>query len=538
MKLMSDFFTQIKKHSNNIIAATIIDMEAKNSNKEWKGGIEYIGLTEDGTQILVVPENKQGMFFRGGVHETILLRNDVFPKEFTFSNRQFISCEITHTNEREIIVQFNTDNLSRQVCAIPKWKLKLNSLQNPQSRFYSFKVKSYREKHGIILSPKQLVDKLFPEKFNQLQIEAFNSIFIEKRNIEILDSDRILEVYDGSNYYDPSSGVLGGSCMRYKSCNPYMLFYAKNHVKIVVLWRDGLVAGRALLWENVETDFLSRDESYSFMDRIYTNEEKDVMNFIEFAKENGFIYKRRQSYDDKIGFIYKNKEYTGHIKYKLEKFHFQYYPYADTLSFLEFPYVSNDENDRGDGVITSTGGDISGGHSGVYCELDGQTYHSRNETIWSNISETYILRSKSYRSKDGKNVYHKEDALSKGLLTKCPKCGEIVDPTELVDNGTILGCAHCTIKLYNSEIVYTSDEIFEFNFKWYKKSDGIYSDILDSLIPTEGSIFIDKLNSYIPQEYVEDITKMLQTLENASATNAAYGTSITNWQKVIDMYNL
>ena len=109
------------------------------------------------------------------------------------------------------------------------------------------------------------------EKFvNQYKAtyDKFKGIFI---NFELINGEEIKDWYMEDNYLD-STGTLGNSCMRYKSCQNFFDIYTDNQAScnLLILKKtdtnnpDGKIKGRALVWK-IESPV----KGY-FMDRIYS----------------------------------------------------------------------------------------------------------------------------------------------------------------------------------------------------------------------------------------------------------------------------
>jgi hypothetical protein len=176
-------------------------------------------------------------------------------------------------------------------------------------------------------------------------------------NFKVVSGEDITKYYLHSNYdkrANESTG-LGISCMRYDKCQPYMDFYVKNNVEMVVLMSDDpnqkeKIMGRAILWTIKNIDGQSVDRK--FMDRVYTITDYDVQSFKDYAIKNGWLYKNSQNRhpselicDPKDSSIKRVTMMTDK-NYKKTKF----FPYLDTLCFFywEDGYLSNSQSMDGD----------------------------------------------------------------------------------------------------------------------------------------------------------------------------------------------
>jgi len=146
-----------------------------------------------------------------------------------------------------------------------------------------------------------------------------------------------------------SSGTLGGSCMRSANKSKFFDIYCQNldKVQMLILYPDDVrdkIMGRAIVWK------LDEPDSRYYMDRIYTNNDSDQYIFIEYAKQNGWLYKSSQVFNWNLPIVDPKKSETKWIPMSLtvKSGEYKYYPYLDTLQFY------NPET----GLLTSDG-DIS-----------------------------------------------------------------------------------------------------------------------------------------------------------------------------------
>jgi hypothetical protein len=265
----------------------------------------------------------------------------------------------------------------------------------------------------FIAKPGSFVKKVF-KNVSDKEIENFSNLYRNSQNKEILNfeivsGESIRKWYYEDNYQSNSSS-LGSSCMRYDSCQNYMDLYCQNQdvVQMLILL-DGhrRLVGRALLW-NTEP---------KVMDRIYTvNDERWVYHFQKWAKENGYLYKYEQKWNNTLHFSSQNEEKTClELSVKLNKFDFEYYPYLDTFKFLDskngmlYNYQPNSERFI---TLSSGNGDTQNRN---FLKLDDLTkiYHYESEIFfvdylnlhthesrvyYSEVNDCYILRSDSIYS--------------------------------------------------------------------------------------------------------------------------------------------
>jgi hypothetical protein len=192
---------------------------------------------------------------------------------------------------------------------------------------------------GLASSVAKLKDKDFEDFVNLYKAATVK----EDHKFELVNGENIRKYYDYNNYAFKERGTLGSSCMKHEECQDYFDIYVKNPKVcslLVYLNGSGEVLGRALVWK------LSKAPgSEYFMDRIYTNNDSDVIKFTNYADEKGWMYRYRQNCDnyDALVFKYKGQNIVGEIQVDLSKSDFDQYPFLDTLCCLnrEKKYLSN-----------------------------------------------------------------------------------------------------------------------------------------------------------------------------------------------------
>jgi hypothetical protein len=172
------------------------------------------------------------------------------------------------------------------------------------------------------------------EKFVNYYKSYFN---YDPSKLIVVSGDDVKKYYLEDNYYRPDGyryGTLWNSCMRQSERNKFMNLYVFNDVKMLVLLADdGTVRARALLWDNVK-DFNS-DNTYKFMDRIYTVYDHDVDVFKKWSKENGYLTKWEQNAKTELYIDIDGNPERKHLYVILEKHNLSYYPYLDTFKYYD-----------------------------------------------------------------------------------------------------------------------------------------------------------------------------------------------------------
>ena len=168
------------------------------------------------------------------------------------------------------------------------------------------------------------------------------------KQFDVVKGDDISNWYDEDNYQS-GGGTLNNSCMA--SVNPsYFDIYCNNRqVSMVILYSENgtitgdkyvsdKIRGRAILWD---AEF--EGSPIKFMDRIYTTHDSDVELFKQFAEKNGWWYKTSQSMEQWEQITDGTTRKLGRIIVRADEVEFDYYPYMDTMSYLN----------TGDNIITN-----------------------------------------------------------------------------------------------------------------------------------------------------------------------------------------
>lgn len=289
-------------------------------------------------------------------------------------------------------------------------------------------------------------------------VNLFKSTYQKQSNKFIIVSGKDIENYYHEDSYATIIGQLGSSCMRHDSCSEYFGIYVKNEcVRLLVyLNESGKVLGRAIIWKLDE----SPCEAQYFMDRIYTASDSDLIKFQNYADQEGWLrkYKNTSHGETSIMFIYKGNPVLGKITVNLNKAKFEYYPYMDTVSYVNVSkkFASNVE---GKNMITcddtegeaEEGCDECGG-KGVYTGYCPRCNNGKSYCI--NCTGSGNVRCQECRGTSFKIDTVKECDLCHGKKNRCSKChgkGQVGDRCDnckhgyvkcLVCNGS--GQSNCT----------------------------------------------------------------------------------------------
>lgn len=228
--------------------------------------------------------------------------------------------------------------------------------------------------HSFADALKKLTDKDFEDFVNLYKA----SKVIEDQKFELVAGKKIRKYYDGDMYAHGNRGTLGSSCMRGDECQDYFDIYTENpEVCSLLVYLDskGYVLGRAIVWKLSH----SPCEAKYFMDRIYCSNDSDMIKFMNYADEQGWCYKYKQSneYMSQLLFKYRGKKIIGEATVELKKADFSEYPYLDTLYCLnrKKKYISN-VSFVGVENLQDTGGECNGCFD---CEGKGYEEYACNE---------------------------------------------------------------------------------------------------------------------------------------------------------------
>lgn len=290
----------------------------------------------------------------------------------------------------------------------------------------------------------RLIQKLYPDTFPlngkpgydiESFVKEYMSLFeTDEKNIKIVEGHDIIYWYNEKNY-ENGEGTLQNSCMRYDMCGEFLNFYAinKDKIKLVILLsKDGKLKSRSLLWK---LDKLNDKSSHQmFMDRIYYTNEKDLLNMINFAKKNKFLYKNKQSsypneelIDPNINDTIKDpKLIINDIMYDISTIKF---PFVDTVCYYN-PYDKKISNYViGDNYVdlSSTNGKTNIIWSSRYNDI---LIKKTPNVVYDDYNEEYIkkedsivlygdgFKSEQYIHKDNKTVHSKYNNKNY-LLNEC-----------------------------------------------------------------------------------------------------------------------
>jgi hypothetical protein len=189
-----------------------------------------------------------------------------------------------------------------------------------------------------------------------IDIESFVNMFKAERDknknyerFELVKGRDIKFWYNQKNYsrFIQEDTTLAKSCLRYEESGKFLEMYVNNPdlVNMLILKDDvEKLRGRALVW------YLTYPENRIYMERIYTINDSDVELYKRYAREQGWLYKTRQTYGYQHNIVdgKTNEELYWEnfpMRVQLKRKPVNYFPYLDTLC------VYNSET----GVISNEG---------------------------------------------------------------------------------------------------------------------------------------------------------------------------------------
>lgn len=191
----------------------------------------------------------------------------------------------------------------------------------------------------------KLVKKIAKEEYHK----QLTNYILAKTNFDfkIVTGEDIRYWYHQDQYLE-LKGELGTSCMRYESCQEYFDLYTENpQVSMAILHLEDKLLARCIIWNNY------------YIDRRYgiSTKEQDIL--FEKVKDHLGTYQN---------IWLTQSDFRGDIVIELDKTKFDYYPFCDSLFFLNTSNntIHNDKYGRIDKSLGHLEGDS---------ELNNRCYH-------------------------------------------------------------------------------------------------------------------------------------------------------------------
>ena len=249
------------------------------------------------------------------------------------------------------------------------------STKGRQSIKYGKGLRKFTERYTSYLS-----DNIY-EQYHNFIYSEFNFT----HELRLVSGEDIRTFYHNINQNN-NIRALENSCMKHSRCQPYLEMYVKSpNVKLLVaLNKNEVVQGRALIFENVTDD---NGQEYTVMERIYTDD-KYISNFKEYAKEKGWIYKSRQTWDKEPFIAANGTQIPQRLSVTFQNPTNERYPYMDSFKYTDDinSYTITLNTDHGVMALTTTTGNIDG-HDTVE-DYYGNTI-DRDVACWSSMTDSY-----------------------------------------------------------------------------------------------------------------------------------------------------
>ena len=200
------------------------------------------------------------------------------------------------------------------------------------------------------------------EDFTNLYKATYDFMQDVLKQFDVVKGGKIAYWYD-SNHYVKGGGTLNNSCMAEVDESYFDIYVQNPQVSLVILYSDDgtisgekytstKIKGRAILW-----DANINGKDVKFMDRIYTVQDSDVDLFKQFAEKNEWWYKTKQSMEQSDPVTNGKETISGpNIKVSLDDWDFEYYPYLDTMSYLDVEDSILSNRNIGERMLRDTGG--------------------------------------------------------------------------------------------------------------------------------------------------------------------------------------
>jgi 6-pyruvoyl-tetrahydropterin synthase len=273
-------------------------------------------------------------------------------------------------------------------------------------------------KDRISVRLSRVVNKLSSTQYSPDKIDTFTRKVMAKLTKEgykfkLVNEYEIGFWYNQSNYAE-ISGSLGNSCMREKSESFFNLYNDNKDVcsMLILLDEENKLIGRALVWKlNLHHHTKAPKELY-FMDRQYVIDETDVERFRQYADEQGWAYKTKNSHSSLYDVTYKGVNQSIAMEVQIEGGNYKNYPYMDTFKKYDpdtgILYNNDSEEDSGGlYILNSTTGDyteISEEEEGIYSEYEDRTI-DEDYAVWSDAVQSYLHVDNAIEIRSGSRRY-------------------------------------------------------------------------------------------------------------------------------------
>tara|TARA_R100000995_G_scaffold16783_1_gene6658 strand:+ start:12289 stop:13416 length:1128 start_codon:yes stop_codon:yes gene_type:complete len=310
--------------------------------------------------------------------------------------------------------------------------------------------------------------------------------------------------------------------------------------------KDGKIAGKSLIWDNVEVYMDGEWQTRKVMDRIYTVEDKYIQAVAEWGFMNGYIVRDERNYDERMKFYFDLSDFNTrnyrHLSMRVDSALFSeadYFPYTDTFHFDDDCYITNDDDGCYERSYCSTGGGSSEYEDEDYVTLacgervhqddatwveDRGEYYCNDDVTWvgdyayhyddvvEDVDGDYIHNDNAVETYFGDTVH--EDRIAS---TDCSDAYNYID--EDVDNGRVVMAtageyedgyilADDSVELGDGTLVHTDDDVVKATLGKYEDEYILLSDSVeiadDNIVHDDDSTVIATAGMYEGEFILED----------------------------------
>ena len=343
----SKFINLINKFNSNKISSELIKINSKDHPVQYN----FIDITDEKDAVSFTPDRKAQELYAGKPETWMVVESGKYLTHSDKNNKIFEALGYDKTGRPNWAPDNGTFGtiLAETISSVSGKTFVLfqeYDVENPRQTVLNKsclevsdpEIKDLLRSANVTFTDKDIED--FTNQYKATYDFAKDAL----KQFDVVKGDDISNWYDEDNYQS-GGGTLNNSCMA--SVNPsYFDIYCNNRqVSMVILYSENgtitgdkyvsdKIRGRAILWD-AEFD----GQSITFMDRIYTTHDSDVELFKQFAEKNGWWWKTSQSMDQWEQITNGDVRKLSRIVVKADKTDFSYYPYMDTMS-----YLNTDEN--------------------------------------------------------------------------------------------------------------------------------------------------------------------------------------------------
>jgi hypothetical protein len=376
------FINLLSKMKANKIASQLLSLYSKDVDGITQN---YIDITDAKDAVSFTPDRKVQDIIKdrpetwkiidGGRYLTSSDRNDSIFSALGYDKKKYncwspsvgeigvILSETVSRTSGKIFVMFKEYN-GEKIGVINKEAMEPTDAED--QRIWSTSrnnIKIGRVARAILTAAKIPITDTELEQFTNTYKATYDFAKDALKQFDIVKGSKIAYWYDSEKYVD-GGGSLNNSCMASVDSDYFDIYTQNSQVSLVILYGDGgtitdgkytdfLIKGRAILW-----DAKADGQPIKFMDRIYTSQDADVELFKQFAEKNGWWYKKRQSMEPEESITDGSTIKEATIKVDLDSADFEYYPYCDTMCYLNLDNyrISNDPSIGYDRYLKDTDG--------------------------------------------------------------------------------------------------------------------------------------------------------------------------------------